>query len=394
LQYVFFSEYFILFVNILASCTPDDFICKNGQCINGTYRCDGLPQCRDGSDEVNCNVTVPCTEFECDNKKCVPKSAQCDGVIDCSANGEDNSDERNCNTTVCDIDSGREFHCHNKPTGKCLPIDRLCDGHDDCGDGSDELNCNCTCGANMFSCKSLCQCISIHKRCDGTYDCKDKSDEVDCKCNQGEYTCQGGYCINATKLCNGFKDCPKGDDETYPDCCKYYFVVVFSSRSCILSIFYSDSTTALPTTTTTIAICNTATCLVDGVEVCIPEQEICDGEKYCDDETDECAEEFPNNPNCTTTPAPCTEFVCDITSEKPSGTCLNKTRVCDGYADCFDKSDESAANCNYTTTTTISTVSPTLSNFFLFYFQKYNYSFYFVKPHHISAMLQWVLKMV
>lgn len=103
-----------------------------------------------------------------------------------------------------------------------------------------------------------------------------------------------------------------------------------------------------PTTTT--AFCNTTTCLLGGVEVCIPEEEICDGEKYCDDGTDEYAKEFPNNPNCTITPPPCTEFICDVTSEKPSGTCLNKTRVCDGYPDCYDKSDESSVNCNYTTT--------------------------------------------
>ncbi len=33
------------------------------------------------------------------------------------------------------------------------------------------------------------------------------------------------------------------------------------------------------------------------------------------------------------------------------GKCLNHTRVCDGYPDCFDKTDESENLCNYTTTT-------------------------------------------
>jgi hypothetical protein len=86
-------------------CGSNDFICANSQCINSTYRCDGLPHCRDGSDELNCTYTVPCTQFQCENKRCVPNSWVCDGVIDCSNDGQDRSDERNCNTTKCDTDS-------------------------------------------------------------------------------------------------------------------------------------------------------------------------------------------------------------------------------------------------------------------------------------------------
>lgn len=35
-------------------CNPDDFVCKNGQCINYNKKCDGLFDCRDASDEMNC----------------------------------------------------------------------------------------------------------------------------------------------------------------------------------------------------------------------------------------------------------------------------------------------------------------------------------------------------
>lgn len=33
----------------------DEFTCTNGDCIDEVYRCDKHPDCRDGSDEVNCS---------------------------------------------------------------------------------------------------------------------------------------------------------------------------------------------------------------------------------------------------------------------------------------------------------------------------------------------------
>ncbi|CAF2802982.1 unnamed protein product [Rotaria sp. Silwood2] len=431
------------------NCTSDDFFCTSGQCIKPSYRCDGLPQCRDGSDELNCNYTVPCTEFLCDNKRCIPQSWVCDGVIDCSSDGQDRSDERHCNVTKCDTDSGREFFCNNMPSGKCLPIAQLCDGHDDCGDGSDEINCNCTCSRNGFACKEFCQCVPVHQVCDGTIQCQDGSDEQTCKCNQGEYTCNGGLCINATKLCDGQINCPKGDDEAQPNC-----NLTTTTISPKLSQTPTE-TTSIPTSpATTTPFCKTRLCFVLNVERCIPENELCDGEVFCDDGIDEIPSLFPsidkcqattgmNNDatagtphtttptkecsppnkyicdlcleperlcngicdckhgcldekNCTTctlkckgsdvcilpeqicdkkcdcfetcsdeqdcvmpTPPPCSQFKCDVTKRNPIGKCLNLTRICDGYPDCVDKTDEPEDLCNYTTPQVSSTPSLT-----------------------------------
>ncbi|CAF0996864.1 unnamed protein product [Rotaria sordida] len=414
------------------NCTSHDFYCESGQCIKPTYRCDGFPQCRDGSDEFDCNYTVPCTEFECDNKRCIPESWRCDGVIDCSHDGRDRSDERHCNATKCDTDSGREFLCNNMPSGQCLPIAQLCDGHDDCGDGSDEINCNCTCSQHTFACKEICQCIPVNQVCDGKIQCQDGSDEKKCKCNQGEYTCNGGSCINATKLCDGQKDCPKGDDELQPNC-KLTTKIPPSATQTTKIL----STSISPVTTT--PFCKTRLCLVLNVERCIPEHELCDDESFCTDRTDEIPSLFPNaaqcqatsvatvtsqtttvakecpapnkyicglcleperlcngicdckqgcldEKNCTTctlkcrgsnvcispeqicdkkcdcaetcsdeqdcvmpTPRPCTQFKCDATKRNPTGKCLNLTRVCDGYPDCVDETDEPEDLCKYTT---------------------------------------------
>lgn len=47
-------------------------MCDNGQCIHPNKKCDGLPNCRDGSDEAMCEK---CLEFKCKkNDKCIPSN--------------------------------------------------------------------------------------------------------------------------------------------------------------------------------------------------------------------------------------------------------------------------------------------------------------------------------
>ncbi|CAF3508414.1 unnamed protein product [Didymodactylos carnosus] len=420
-------------------CAQDDFICSNGQCMQSKYRCDGLPNCRDSSDELNCNYTQPCQDFLCDNKHCVPKSWVCDGHIDCSVDGSDHSDEKHCNATPCDIDSGREFRCHDDQS-ICLPIAQKCDGHVDCLDESDEKHCNCTCEKGKFNCETVCQCVNPQQVCDGRKDCVDGTDEAKCKCGPREYTCNGGLCINSTKLCDRMENCPKGDDETHPSCNRTTTVHAFSTT--MGTTRYLTTTFGLTTAST--PFCHTMLCKVQNVERCIPYNETCDGERFCDDGKDEIAELFPHEPRCerttsmslsTTTPAvctkpsvsvcgkclsasklcdgkcdcpkgcddeknctnctlhcpgirsclkpeqicdnkcdcpadcsdekdclstpPCTEFTCDITENNPIGKCLNKTRLCDGHADCIDKTDEPEGLCKYSSTSTKSTLATT-----------------------------------
>ncbi|XP_052826933.1 SCO-spondin-like [Octopus bimaculoides] len=192
-------------LNCNYTCKPGEFECGDGNCIPLSKKCNGLPDCVLGSDETNCNVTCHNTQFTCKNKKCIPKSFKCDGHVDCGI--DDNSDETSCPTERC---NAREFTC--SMSGNCIPITKKCDGHDDCGDASDEIGCTCTC-KDQFTCGS-CDCIPKEKQCDGKIDCSDGSDEK-CACSVDEFTCNNKQCIDSKLKCNDKKDCTDGSDELY-----------------------------------------------------------------------------------------------------------------------------------------------------------------------------------
>ena len=97
---------------------------------------------------------------------------------------------------------------HECGDGSMLPGDAVCDGYEDCEDGSDEAG---ECEISTFECTDGSMSIESVYQCDGYADCADISDERDCdiiwECADGD----GEH--DSMQICDGVEDCADGSDE-------------------------------------------------------------------------------------------------------------------------------------------------------------------------------------
>ncbi|XP_039235813.1 prolow-density lipoprotein receptor-related protein 1-like [Pipra filicauda] len=135
---------------------------------------------------------------------CIPVPWLCDGEQQCP----DGTDEQ------CEVACGGDPHVWQCDDGRCVSSSWRCDGVADCLDGSDEQDC--VCGTKKVQCPGTHHCIPHWELCDQHQDCEDGWDEEGCPqqpCLPGQWQCRNRVCIMAEWKCNGIDDCGDSSDE-------------------------------------------------------------------------------------------------------------------------------------------------------------------------------------
>ena len=299
------------------------FQCDDG-CLGLAFQfCDGTPDCRDKSDEIQYQYGFKCVGVSSGRKCVLPQRNLHDNVAQCN----DESDL--CKNNSC-------FQCFDQRL--LISTNQVCDGLFDCYDLSDERFCQNDLDQN--SSKNLkrnfrCDDNSLgftYQMCNDVYDCPDGSDEIKylhgfkciifgsdrkcvlpqqnlhddvAQCSDESDLCENNSCfqcfdrrllISTTQVCDGWFDCYDWSDECL--CEQHFNSILCNHRFPVCSLYFANSESkhnyTLSSNFEYKDIINVNAKSTKSKKICQTRIEdhfpatLCDGRPECSDLSDEC----------------------------------------------------------------------------------------------------------